>query len=366
MSGNRPEARGWRLQVALSRAVFEGLEEALSEHADAVVVETVEAAHPIEEAPADVLRVTMFGAASVTEDARPARLIPLLLAAGVEPDETAVEPVGPTDWEAQSLASFPPVSVGRLTIMGAHQVLPRRRFVLRVDAGPAFGSGRHESTQGCLLALDWLARRRRVRRTLDVGTGSGILAVAAARLWPARVLALDSDPVAVAKARETVRQNGLSRRVAVVRAEGFRRGVVRRLGRADLIVANIRAKPIAAMAPAFARHLGPGGALQCSPAFSTAEERLVLAAFRTRRASAPAAHTARRLGHADIDAVSGALAETPPCPRKLRQAACWRGRSPRPASTRQSTKPKRWCVAYRRGGGAGPRLAASDPPGSQR
>ena len=282
MSRNRPGAQGWRLQVMLSRAVFEGLEETLGEHADAVLAETVEATHPIQEAPADLLRVAVFGADSASDDPRPNQLRALLSEAGVELDETAFEPVHPTDWKAQSLASFPPVSVGRFTIVGAHQAMPRRRFTLCVDAGPAFGSGRHESTQGCLLALDWLARRRRrVRRALDIGTGSGILAVAAARLWPARVFALDTDLVAVATARETVRRNGLSHRVAMVWSGGFRAGVMGRLGRADLIVANIRAKPIAAMAPAFAKHLRPGGVAVLSGLLDT-EERLVLAAFRTR------------------------------------------------------------------------------------
>ena len=282
MSGIRPEAQGWRLQVTLDRAAFEALEPALEDLTDAVVTETIEATHPIREAPADLLRATLFGTASAADDPRPDQLRALLSEAGVEPDEAVVELVGPADWEAQSLASFPPFSIGRLRIVGAHQVLPRRRLVLRVDAGPAFGSGRHESTQGCLLALDWLARRRRVRRVLDVGTGSGILAVSAARLWPARVLALDSDPMAVATVRETVRRNGVSHRIAVLRGEGVRAGAVGRLGRVDLIVANIRAKPIAAMAPDFARHLWPGGAAVLSGLLAD-EERLVLAAFRTRR-----------------------------------------------------------------------------------
>ena len=118
--------------------------------------------------------------------------------AGAAPDDAAVEPVRPADWAAQSLASFPPIAVGRFTIVGAHQPPLRQRFALSVAAGSAFGSGRHETTQGCLLALDWLARRRRVRRAFDIGTGSGILAVAAARLWSARVLALDSDLMAIA------------------------------------------------------------------------------------------------------------------------------------------------------------------------
>ena len=281
MSGNRSEAQGWRLQVALSRAVFEGLEDALSEHADAVVAETIEAAHPIQDAPADALRVTLFGTAPAGDNPRPVQVLALLRAAGAEPDEAVVGPLSPADWKAQSLASFPPVSVGRFTITGTRRATSHRRFQLFVDAGPAFGSGRHESTQGCLLALDWLARHRQIRRVLDVGTGSGILAVAAARLWPTWVLALDSDPMAVVTARETVRRNGLSRRVAVVRSESLRANPAMRLGRADLVIANIRAKPIAAMAPAFARHLRPGGAAVLS-GFIAAEERLVLAAFRTR------------------------------------------------------------------------------------
>ena len=282
MSGECPEAQGWRLTVTLSRGAFEALEEALADHADAVVAETVAAAHPARDALSDALRVTLFGTAPAADDPRPTRLLALLRTAGVAPDGTIVEPVRPADWEAKSLASFPPISVGRFTIMGAHRGPPRGRFAICVAAGPAFGSGRHETTQGCLLALDWLARRRRVRRAFDIGTGSGILAVAAARVWPAQVLALDSDPMAVAAARETVRQNALSRRVSVVRGEGFRLRSGVWLGHADLICANIRAKPIAAMAPAFARHLGPGGVAILSGLLTTEEAR-VLAAFRAVR-----------------------------------------------------------------------------------
>ena len=222
MSGDRPGAQGWRLTVTLSRSDFEALEEALADHADAVVAETMVAAHPARDALSDELRATLFGTAPAADDPRPTRLLALLRTAGVAPDGTIVEPVRPADWEAKSLASFPSFSVGRFTIQGGHEAATRRRFALSIDAGPAFGSGRHETTQGCLLALDWLARRRRVRRAFDIGTGSGILAVAAARLWPAQVLALDSDPTAVAAARETVRQNALSRRVSVVQGEGFR------------------------------------------------------------------------------------------------------------------------------------------------
>jgi len=282
VSADRSEHKGWRLSVTLGRASFEALEEALGEHADAVVVETIEALHPACDSPSDVLRASLFGTAPAVDDPRPARLLTLLGAAGVAPDEAGVAPVGAADWGAQSLASFPPIAVGRIAIVGTHQAPPCRRFVAAVDAGLAFGSGRHETTQGCLLALDQLARCCKVRRALDIGTGSGILAVAAARLWPARVLALDSDPVAVAAAREIVRRNALSHRVAVLPGEGFRVGTLGRSGRADLIVANIRAQPIAKIAPDFARYLHPSGSAVVSGILAS-EERLVLAAFRAVR-----------------------------------------------------------------------------------
>ena len=163
VSAGRDEAGGWRLSLTLSRAAFEALEAALADHADAVVAETVAAAHLARDAPDDTLRATLFGTAPPADDARPARLVALLRESGAEAEPGAVEAVRRTDWGAQSLASFPPLAVGCFTILGAHQAVRRRRFVLSVDAGAAFGSGRHETTQGCLLALGWLARRRRVR-----------------------------------------------------------------------------------------------------------------------------------------------------------------------------------------------------------
>ena len=272
----------WRLTVTLSRSTFGALEAALAEHVDAVVAETVASVHPARDTPEDTLHVALFGTGATQDDPRPARLLEVLRGAGVAHDAMSFKAVGSADWAARSLASFPPFAVGRFTVRGTHGAASRRRFTLVVDAGPAFGSGRHETTQGCLLALDWLARRRRVRRAFEVGTGSGILAVAAARLWPAPVLALDSDPMAVAAARTTVRLNALSHRVRVMRGEGFRLRGGARLGRADLICANIRAKPIAAMAPALARHLSFGGAVVLSGLLAD-EERLVLAALRAAR-----------------------------------------------------------------------------------
>ena len=279
VSAGHGGVENWRVTATLNRSAFEGLEDALAEHADAVVAETVAAVHPAQNSPEDRLHLALFGTSATEDDPRPARLLELLRGAGVAHEAMNFKAVGSADWAARSMASFPPFAVGRFTVRSADEAVPHRRFTLVVDAGPAFGSGRHETTQGCLLALDWLARQREVRLALDIGTGSGILAVAAGKLWPARVLALDSDPMAVAAARETVRRNALSRRVTVMQGEGLRPLGGVRPGHVDLICANIRAEPIAAMAPAFARHLGPSGAVVVS-GLLLAEEPLVLSAFR--------------------------------------------------------------------------------------
>jgi ribosomal protein L11 methyltransferase len=131
------------------------------------------------------------------------------------------------------------------------------RVVLRLDAGLAFGSGEHGSTRGCLLALEGVLHRR-PRRCLDLGTGSGVLAMAAAKLLRAPVLATDLEPWSVRVAAENARMNGLARRVRVRAADGWRHRILR--GRHfDLVFANILARPLCAMARALAAHLAPGG-----------------------------------------------------------------------------------------------------------
>src|SRR5690606_3935986 len=104
---------------------------------------------------------------------------------------------------------------------------PKGSIALRIDPGMAFGTGHHESTRGCLLLLDWLARSRRFARPLDLGCGSGILALATARLWDVPVLAADNDPKAVEVARANARANGAARLLRVVRSDGYRAAALR-------------------------------------------------------------------------------------------------------------------------------------------
>ncbi|MDE2576089.1 MAG: 50S ribosomal protein L11 methyltransferase [Rhodospirillales bacterium] len=164
-------------------------------------------------------------------------------------------------WLARTRAAFPEQRVGRrFAVRGTHlrdHPAPGR-IVLRLDAGIAFGSGEHGSTRGCLRALERVAHRR-PRRVLDLGTGSGVLAMAAAMLLHRPVLGTDIDPWSVRVARQNARLNQLGRRVRFARADGWSAPLLAAAGPYDLVFANILARPLCGMARHLARHLAPGG-----------------------------------------------------------------------------------------------------------
>ncbi len=181
-------------------------------------------------------------------------------------------------WLARVYAGFPEQRIGRFALRGTH--LPPARtpgaITLVLDAGVAFGSGEHGSTRGCLWALEWLAHRK-PRRILDVGTGSGVLAMAAAALLHRRVLATDNDPWAVRAARENARRNRLLVRTA--QGDGWHAPAIREAGQFDLVFANILARPLCRMARDLARHLAPGG-MAILAGLTRDQARMVLAAHR--------------------------------------------------------------------------------------
>jgi ribosomal protein L11 methyltransferase len=204
-------------------------------------------------------------------------LAPLAERAGIERIDLTVAPLATTNWLARVAASFTPQRIGRFWVHGSHvrEAPPAGAMPIRLDAGLAFGSGEHASTRGCLLALDDLARRRRFRRVLDVGCGSGILAIAAAKCWPARVLAVDNDPKAVVVAQGNAEQNGVAGQIRVRWSEGYRSPAVRSAGPYDLIFANILADPLCDMARDLARHLAPGGTAILSGLFDRQAARVI-------------------------------------------------------------------------------------------
>ena len=151
---------------------------------------------------------------------------------------------------------------------------------VEIEAALAFGTGHHASTQGCLTALDRLARSGLIaRRVADIGGGTGVLAMAAAAIWPARAVAGDIDPVATVTARENVAANGFAGRIACVTAAGFRHPILRRRAPYDLVFATILAGPLKRLAPEMASHQTAGGVAILS-GLLTRQAPAVLAVYR--------------------------------------------------------------------------------------
>jgi ribosomal protein L11 methyltransferase len=204
--------------------------------------------------------VEAYPRAAVLDAALEVRLALAAAASGGRLVRISAERLPERDWLAENRRAFPPLRIGCFFIHGSHWKgpAPAGAIAIEIDAATAFGTGEHPSTRGCLLALDSLAHRRRFGRPLDIGTGSGILAIAAAKRLRRRVLASDIDCAAVRVAAHHVRRNGLALQVRVVCAPGYRGRAVRR-SRYDLIFANILARPLALMARDLGRALAPGG-----------------------------------------------------------------------------------------------------------
>jgi ribosomal protein L11 methyltransferase len=181
-------------------------------------------------------------------------------AAGGTLVEIGEEQLEDRDWLAENQLAFPPLRVGRFFIYGSHHRgrVPAGAIGIMLDAATAFGTGEHPSTRGCLMALEWLARRHHFRRPLDIGTGTGILAIAAAKLLRRKILASDIDRGSVRVARHNLARNGVAHLVRVRRTAGYRDRAIGN-SRYDLILTNILARPLALMARDLARALRPGG-----------------------------------------------------------------------------------------------------------
>lgn len=185
-----------------------------------------------------------------------------LLAAAFGAKPFAVSELPETDWVAKVKRELAPVVAGRFFVYGTHDAdkVPDGVEPLLIDAAMAFGTGHHGTTLGCLKALDWLIEQGRVKhRVADIGCGTAVLAMAAARTWPETAIASDIDPVAVDVAEANVKANGLDGRVKCVEAAGFDHPALAEGVPYDLIFANILKGPLIALAPDLAGALAPGG-----------------------------------------------------------------------------------------------------------
>ena len=210
-----------------------------------------------------------------------ARLADAAAALGATAPGIEIGPMPKVDWLAENRRAFPPLAVGRYFVFGSHYggAVPSGARPIELDASIAFGSGEHATTRGCLLALDRLARARRARRVLDVGCGSGILAIGAARSWPARVVASDIDRDSVRLAAENMRRNAVADRVKVLRSDGLAR--VRPLRGYDVVLANILARPLCRLAGPIGRAVRQGGTVILSGLLA-GQESEVRSAYRAR------------------------------------------------------------------------------------
>jgi ribosomal protein L11 methyltransferase len=195
-----------------------------------------------------------------------------------------VAPLPDQDWIRLSQEGLPPVRAGRFFVYGAHDAgtVPHGVIPMKIEAGLAFGTGHHETTALCLAALSDIARQRQFFNVLDLGCGTGLLAIGAAKLWKRRVLASDIDPVAVEVTRDNARANGVGPLVTAVTAEGLTSPLLANAAPYDLLIANILAGPLTQLAPAIQRVLAPGAVLLLS-GLLTNQEKLVTSFYQSLR-----------------------------------------------------------------------------------
>lgn len=203
--------------------------------------------------------------------------------AEIEDVALSIERLPDTDWVRESLAGLAPVVAGRLFVHGSHDrgLRPAGSVALEIDAGLAFGTGHHHTTRGCLLALQEVLKTITPLNILDVGCGSGVLAIAASKLTRSPAIASDIDPEAVIVARENAAINEVSPLVRCIVAPGLSHAAIRHSGPFALVFANILAGPLIHLAPDLSRTVAQGGRLILA-GLTSDQARMVLAAYHAR------------------------------------------------------------------------------------
>jgi ribosomal protein L11 methyltransferase len=183
------------------------------------------------------------------------------------------------DWVAAVQKNFPPINIGRFFVHGSHYdgKIPLSSFKLQIDAGRAFGTGSHETTSSCIKAIDILLKQNKFVRMLDMGCGSGILAIAMAKAWKRKIIAVDIDAQAIKTTKNNSVTNRVKQYIIASVSDGYKSRIVKENGKYDLIVANILAKPLVKFAPYLNKNLNDGGMVILSGLLSN-QEKVVLSA----------------------------------------------------------------------------------------
>lgn len=195
------------------------------------------------------------------QDADESTLIAAAAAANITLPAYQIETLSSNNWLTENVIKFAPLEVGEFLIYGIHEknIDTHGKLGLKVYAATAFGS-EHQTTQGCLLALCDIKKHTTPQKILDVGTGSGILAIASAKLWPAaQIIAVDIDEESVLVAQQNANDNNVSKQINAAYSDGYSAQIVQQNAPYDVILANILARPLIEMAPQMATSLKKGG-----------------------------------------------------------------------------------------------------------
>ena len=257
---------GWKLSLPCTRAEAEALA-ALDDPFPDMADPPVAMASEPDPAQPDAWRLDLY-CVSEPDAAMIARA--RRLASSAARKRPTIERLAPADWLTLSQAGIEPIRAGRFFVhTAAHaDAVPPGTVAFRIEAGRAFGTGQHETTTGCLLMLDRMKRQgARCHDILDLGTGTGLLAFAALALWPhAQAIASDIDPVSIEVTVENAAANGIRLgatrgRLGLAVAPGMAHPLLRAAAPYDLVIANILAAPLIALAPSVAAAIAPGGSL---------------------------------------------------------------------------------------------------------
>ncbi len=271
----------WRVRFVIPSGAVEAFETALEPHCEAFLCFLIEDDGPHH----GQWQVDAYSPGKPDMSGMKMALALAAAATGLPEPELTIEHEAARNWLAENLQTFPPIRAGRYFVHGSHfdGQVPHGAVPLMVDAATAFGSGEHQSTYGCLLALDGLAKRNdplRVGfgRALDMGCGSGILALAMARTWKTKVVATDIDEESVRVTRFNAIRNGLAEYMHCFPGDGFKTGKVWQDAPYDVICANILARPLCSMARDLSRAVAPGGRVILAGLLNR-QENMVLSAY---------------------------------------------------------------------------------------